>query len=188
MAEVLLKFEATLAGPHGRSYVAKACGRPVEGGDRWEGWLEFVPDDDSPVLRTGEETIQPHREALLYWATGLSVTYLEGALERALEPSPAAPVPTAAAAPAYEEPAPPVVRVPSSAESSVRPHGVLDPFHVYAQGEDLLRRELTALAPPHLLNIIREHRLVHEEDFDPGQMSRAGLVDLIVATVRKRVG
>jgi hypothetical protein len=188
MAEVLLKFDAAVSGPNGRSYVANACGRPVEGGDRWEGWIEFVPGDDSPVLRTGEETIQPHREALLYWATGLSVTYLEGALERALEPPPAVPVPTGAAMSVFGEPAPPVVHVPSTAQPSVRPHGVLDPFHVHAQGEDLLRRELTALAPPHLLNIIREHRLVHEEDLDLEQMSREGLVDVIVAAVRKRAG
>jgi hypothetical protein len=188
MAEVLLKFEATLAGPNGRSYEANACGRPLEGGKRWEGWIEFVPGDDSPVLRTAEETVQPNRDALVYWATGLSVTYLEGALDRALEPPPAVPVPTEAVESVYDEPAPPVVHVSSSAGSSVRPHGVLDPFHVYSQGEDLLRRELTALAPPHLINIIREHSLVQEQDLDLTQMSRAGLVDLIVAAVRKQAG
>jgi hypothetical protein len=64
---------------------------------------------------------------------------------------------------------------------------VLDPFHVYAQGEELLRQELAALDPSHLGNVIRAHGLIGEEDLDLGQMSRAGLVDLIVAAVRKRV-
>ncbi len=50
----------------------------------WEGWLEFHPTDKSkPVLRTGEETSQPSRVAMEYWAFGLEPIYLEGALARA---------------------------------------------------------------------------------------------------------
>jgi len=50
----------------------------------WEGWLEFHPTDKSkPVLRTGEETSQPSRVAIEYWAYGLEPIYLEGALARA---------------------------------------------------------------------------------------------------------
>ena len=50
----------------------------------WEGWLEFHPTDKSkPVLRTGEETSQPSRVAIEYWAFGLEPIYLEGALARA---------------------------------------------------------------------------------------------------------
>jgi hypothetical protein len=49
------------------------------------GWLEFVPTSASggPVLRTGQETSQPDREAVEYWAGGLEPVYLEGALGRA---------------------------------------------------------------------------------------------------------
>jgi hypothetical protein len=187
MAEVLHKFDGELPSPRGRSYRAQVCGRRMEDDGRWEGWIEFLPADDRPVLRTPQETVQPDQEALVYWATGLSATYLEGALRRAIEPPPAVPVSAVTAESAYDEPAPRVAHVASPAAPSVRPHGVLDPFHVYAQGEDLLRQELAALDPSHLRNIIHAHGLIGEEDLDLGQMSRAGLVDLIVAAVRKRV-
>ena len=50
----------------------------------WEGWLEFHPiDKRKPVLRTGEETSQPSRVTIEYWAFGLEPIYLEGALARA---------------------------------------------------------------------------------------------------------
>jgi hypothetical protein len=186
MAEAILHFDAGLSGPAGRSYRPRACGRRIDDDGRWEGWIEFVPADGTPVLRTSQETVQPDRDALLYWATGLGAAFLEGALERALEPPPAVPVPTGPARSTYDEPAPPAVHVSSPAAPPVRPRGVLDPFHVYTQGEDLLRQELTALDPSHLRNIIRDHGLIGEEELDLGQMSRAGLVDLIVAAVRKR--
>jgi hypothetical protein len=159
-------------------------GREDDGGC-WEGRIEVVANHASPVLRTPQETVQPNREDLRYWATGLSAKYLEGALERALRPPPAVPVPGEPAQPTFDEPAPPVVHVSSPSASSIRPHAVLDPFRVYAQGEDL-RKELTALEPSHLRNIIQAHGLVDEEALDLGQMSRASLVDLIVSGVRKR--
>ena len=50
----------------------------------WSGWLEFHPTDGSnAVLRTDQETSQPSREAVEYWATGLEAVYLDGALTRA---------------------------------------------------------------------------------------------------------
>jgi hypothetical protein len=49
----------------------------------WAGWIEFAPADGTQRLRTGQETSQPNREALAYWASGLEDVYLEGALERA---------------------------------------------------------------------------------------------------------
>jgi hypothetical protein len=187
VAEVILNIDAELSGPTGRLYRPRACGRSVDDDGRWEGWIEFVPTDESSVLRTSQETIQSDREALVYWATGLGAAFLEGALERALEPPPAVPVPTGPVRSAFDGPAPPAVHVSSPVAPPVRPHGVLDPFHVYAQGEDLLRQELAALDPSHLRDIVREHSLVGEEELDLGQMGRAGLVDLIMAAVRKRV-
>ena len=51
---------------------------------RWVGWLVFVPEDGrGATLRTDDETTQATRDALLFWATGLEKTYLEGALGRA---------------------------------------------------------------------------------------------------------
>jgi hypothetical protein len=50
----------------------------------WEGWLEFHPTDKSKsMLRTGQETSQPSRDTIEYWALGLEPVYLEGALARA---------------------------------------------------------------------------------------------------------
>ena len=50
----------------------------------WEAWLEFHPTDISqPVLRTEQETSQPNRAAIEYWADGLEPIYLDGALARA---------------------------------------------------------------------------------------------------------
>ena len=48
----------------------------------WIGWIEFRPKRGK-ALKTGEETSQPTKKAVEYWATGLEPVYLEGALERA---------------------------------------------------------------------------------------------------------
>ena len=50
----------------------------------WIGWLEFAALGGNTLLRTDRETTQPDRAALVYWATGLQPSYLEGALERAI--------------------------------------------------------------------------------------------------------
>jgi hypothetical protein len=36
-------------------------------------------------LRTGQETTQPSRETLDYWAGGLEPVYLQGAMTRAID-------------------------------------------------------------------------------------------------------
>jgi hypothetical protein len=57
----------------------------VEGLDRadgtWAGRLHFINGTTSRV--TGQETSQPNRQALEYWATGLEGVYVEGAFNRA---------------------------------------------------------------------------------------------------------
>ena len=63
-------------------YGVRVCGQ--ERPDRtWEGWLEFHPSGMGSILRTDQETSQPNRTALEYWADGLEPVYLEGALARA---------------------------------------------------------------------------------------------------------
>jgi hypothetical protein len=188
MAEVLVKFDSLLEGPDDRSYQARACGRQMANDERWEGWLEFVPTDGKPALRTPQETVQHDREQLRYWAEGLTPVYLAGALERALDPRPAVLVETPLR-PTYDEPAPPVVHIAAERPpATTQPDAILDPFHVHSlQGEDLLRKELAALDPTHLRQIIRAYDLVDEEALDLMKMSRASLGDLIVAAVRQRV-
>jgi hypothetical protein len=105
MAQVALVFSEAIRTTDGTSYTATACGR--ERSDRtWEGWLEFAPDDTSPVLRTRRETTQPNLTDLQYWATGLTPVYLEGALARALEAPPSARSTGVLRTPAYDSPAP----------------------------------------------------------------------------------
>ncbi len=81
--EVLVRFSAHVTGSDGIAYIPQACGGVADDG-LWEGWLEFVADS-GVVRRTPRETEQPNRDSLLYWAEGLSIAYLEGALARALQ-------------------------------------------------------------------------------------------------------
>jgi hypothetical protein len=189
MAEVLLKVSTPIVDDQGHAYIARICGRQTNDG-RWEGWIEFVPGDGRPVLRTARETKQPKRSDLEYWATGLTATYLEGALERALHPDPY-PVDTSPVRdkPSYDGPAPSdgaaETRRP---EQTPYPHAVLDPFSVYAQGESVLRQQLGAMGTDHLRTIVRAHHLVGEHEVDLHEMQHPTLVDLIVAAVHKRAG
>jgi hypothetical protein len=187
MAEVLLTLDAPIMDDHGHAYVARICGRLAEDG-RWEGWIEFVPGDGRPVLRTARETKQPKRSDLQYWATGLTPTYLEGALERALHPEPhATRTPDSAALPSYDQPAPSPAEA-GPVEGPPYPDAVLNPFSVYGQGEQVLRQQLNALGVDHLRTIIRAHHLVGEHEVDLREMQHATLVDLIMAAMRKQSG
>src|SRR5688572_29401276 len=85
MAEVLVQFEDEIVDGEEHAYVARVCGRVAEDG-LWDGWVEFEPKAGGETLRTPRETRQPNRTDLDYWASGLTVTYLEGALQRAIDP------------------------------------------------------------------------------------------------------
>ena len=65
------------------TYLVRICGQE-RAHQTWEAWLEFHPTDTThPVLLTDQETSQPNRAAVEYWADGLEPIYLEGALARA---------------------------------------------------------------------------------------------------------
>ena len=83
MAEVLIDFSHVIV-CDGVRYHARACGSPLKDGT-WRGWLEFRSREDGRLIRTARETTQPNRVATVYWATGLSAIYLEGAFERAMD-------------------------------------------------------------------------------------------------------
>jgi hypothetical protein len=91
MAELLQEYLSGVIGPDKTTYIVRSYGEEREDGT-WIGWLEFEPDDlTKPALRTEQETSQPNRTAVEYWATGLEPIYFEGAFERArrttLEPT-----------------------------------------------------------------------------------------------------
>jgi len=84
MPEVLLQFSTPVSGPDGRSYDARAIGAEMADG-LWHAWIEFSASDHGEVVATDRETTQPNRTDAVYWATGLTPIYLEGALTRALD-------------------------------------------------------------------------------------------------------
>jgi hypothetical protein len=176
MSEVIVQFNEAVESPSGARYIARACGRPV--GHTWEGWIEFLPVGVGVAIRTERETTQSNREDLSYWASGLSGEYLESALERALEPPLATPEP---------EIPPPQMPPPASTPRPARhaPRAVLDPFSVYQQGEDVLRKELRALSADHLRNIIRAYELDDAQGEPPSTQTEPELVSRILTAVRR---
>ena len=83
MAELLQEYSAHVEGANGTAYIVRSYAEERADGT-WKGWLEFHPARGSgPVLRTGQETSQPSRVTVEYWASGLEPIYLEGALARA---------------------------------------------------------------------------------------------------------
>ena len=106
MAEVLVEFDRTIIGADGVRWTPRACGGLADDG-LWEGWIEFMPREASiEPIRTSRETEQPNRAELMCWAQGLTQTYLDGALRRALEPAPPRPVVRDTTHPYFEGPAP----------------------------------------------------------------------------------
>jgi hypothetical protein len=175
MAEVVVRFTELVQDETGTSYQAQASG--AKGSDGlWEGWIEFI-GGDGQALRTPRETTQPNRDALVYWAEGLSATYLEGALHRALD---ALLEPTVRVAMSESSifSSPATTRPAAVASAPVQP--VLDPFSTFAQGEHVLRQQLSALSRDHLLAIIDGYRLPIETR--PSASDRE-LVEDIVQTI-----
>ena len=82
MAVLLQEYSTQVIGPDGTTYNVLSYGEERDDGT-WAGWLEFEPTDNSEVLVTGQETSQPNRQSIEYWATGLEPVYFEGAFERA---------------------------------------------------------------------------------------------------------
>jgi hypothetical protein len=179
VAEVLVEFAEAVVDKNGRAYTARACGSEMTA-EMWQGWLEFLSIDGREPVRSGRETTQPNRKDTEYWATGLTPVYLEGALERALNPlvRPQQPPPPQ---PVFSEPAADSILASPARES------VLNPFSVYRKGESLLRSQLSALSAWHLINIIEAYQLSAQRLADLEITPASVLVELIVATVRDRV-
>jgi len=180
MAEVLVEFNTILRGDDGGRYAPRACARLGEDG-LWEGWIEFVPADASgEPLQTGRETEQHDRSGAVYWARGLTQVYLEGALKRALQPTPVVARPTQVVAePIFDGPR--RTSGPVAAVTGRRP--VLNPFEVYQQGEDILASELSALRAPRLRDIAIEFGFATVDEADAATAGQ--LAATIIAGVRR---
>jgi hypothetical protein len=177
VAEVLVQFTEPVVRTDGDAYIARACGSEMPDG-LWQGWIEFLPVADGEPVRSGRETTQPNRGDTLYWATGLTAVYLEGALDRALKPLLRA-IPDPVAPPVFDGPA-------TEPLPALTPDSIMNPFSVFRKGEVMLRRQLMALSEWHLVNIIRAHGLSELSADALNQMSAPALVELIAAAVRAR--
>ena len=83
MSELLQEYTSVITSPDGSNYTVRSYGEERADGT-WIGWLEFEPEDPEDLtLMTDQETSQPNRTAVEYWATGLEAVYFEGAFERA---------------------------------------------------------------------------------------------------------
>jgi len=180
MTDVLVRFETILADPSGSERMPRACGRPRADG-LWEGWIDFLPTSSSDeALRTGRESVQPNRDDLMYWAQGLTQTYLEGALARALR--------AAQLANGHFDGRPQLEETNSAAAPSepAAPRAVLNPYDVYRQGEDILLRQLAAMSDERLRDIAVGYGFVSREAAKSATAGR--LSSTIVSRVRGTSG
>ncbi len=168
MAEALVKFTEPVRGSDGRTYEAQACGGVADDG-LWEGWIEFTPSGGGERARTGRETEQPNLADLQYWAQGLSAVYLEGALTRATERTAAAPEPE------FE------LRV-GAGNRVVNARPAINPFLVYAEGEEFLRAQLHGLSREELATIVTWYHLPITVDLETTTPS--AIVEDIARTLR----
>ena len=83
MAELIHVCETEVRDAGGVTYRAAVHGEGRDDGT-WVGWIEFRPaGGGESARRTGQETSQPNRDALAYWASGLEPVYIDGAFSRA---------------------------------------------------------------------------------------------------------
>ena len=181
MAEVLRAFDGPVSDTSGE-YGARAVGRRADDG-MWEGWLEFVPiGKNRDVVVGAVESRQPEKDHLVYWASGLTPVFLEGALARARRP-------VTVRVRTVEQPYSNAPEKRSVTVSRVMPPGpepVLDPFEIGGRNLDLLRQELGALNRPRLLNIIAAFDL-NPAGEDLSWMSDHQLAHFIVVAVESRL-
>jgi hypothetical protein len=87
LIQLAQRYTPALRASNGERYVARAYMARQPGG-LWEAWLVFFSLRTGVALATDRETTQSTRQHVLYWATGLGRTYLQGALVRALDRRP----------------------------------------------------------------------------------------------------
>jgi hypothetical protein len=81
--EVVTRLMETLVlPPRGGAFHVLVHARS-RGDGRWEGFLEFRPTAGGTSMKTAVETTQSSSRAVLDWAVGLGLAFLEGAFERA---------------------------------------------------------------------------------------------------------
>jgi hypothetical protein len=146
MSELIADLPYRVTDTNGEEFYVSVAGEPHVNGT-WDGWLEFVPLDETEPFLTPTETTQSSRAALVHWAEALTDTYVEGAFVRAVRATPDAALRSVAARQ--------VPRVVAPAPITDLP----DPFVLYESGSAAMRARLGALPRSTLLAIIAEFRL-----------------------------
>ncbi len=82
MVHFVMQYSQVLVTRDHNDYVVRVYAASHAPG-RWDGWFVFFPLRGGRELATDRETTQSSLAAVSYWASGISTTYLEGALERA---------------------------------------------------------------------------------------------------------
>ena len=156
-----------------------ACLRVLRAIEADRGHLAALAQDTRRELLTLAGLVaKPERHDLVYWSTGLTPVFLEGALQRARTP-------VTVRTRAVEVPISQAPAQKTFSATRVMPPGpepVLDPFEIGTRNLDVLKQELGALNRPRLLNIIEAY------DLNPGGenltwMSDRQLVQFIVSAV-----
>lgn len=82
MVHFVTQYPQVLVSPDGHEYVARvyASTHALAG---WDAWFVFFPLRGGRELATDRQTTQGSLAAVSYWASGITTTYLEAALERA---------------------------------------------------------------------------------------------------------
>ena len=84
MKDQIHEYASKVRDGSGAEFTARVFGRERRDGT-WSGWIQFEKVQGGEPLETGQETSQPNRTDLQYWAAGLEPIYLEGALGRAMD-------------------------------------------------------------------------------------------------------
>ena len=159
MPEIIADLETTVVSPQRIEYYVQVVGEQLSSG-MWESWLEFVPLDDTlNVLITKTATTQSTREDVVHWSETLTMTYLQGAFDRAVQPRGGRTL---------------VRRYVTTATDVLAP---FDPFELLPLlGKAALRARLRPLSRPELLAMIRKY------DLNPARKSLTRLSDSQLAT------
>ena len=164
MSEIISDLPYRVVDSQGGEFYVSVAGERRSDGE-WEGWLEFVPLDESDALLTPTETTQSNRSALQHWADTLTETYVQGAFPRAVAATADARGSRVAAQ-----------RVTSAAAVAAATVDLPDPFELYRHGRETMRARLGALPRSTLLNIIAANEL------NPARKSLAWLSDRQLVT------
>jgi hypothetical protein len=163
MSELIADLPFRVINNDGREFYVSVVGDPRPDGE-WEGWLEYVPLDDTDVLVTRIETTQSNRASLEHWADALTETYVQGAFHRGV---PATADPLLARLVARR--ADPAAVMRATVE-------LPDPFQLFELGSERMRARLSALPRSILLEIVTAFEL------NPAGKSLAWLSDRQLVT------